>query len=174
ERRPAGPVTEADLAAIEARTACENKESRARIAAIQAGAVTAAASHTRTDEEEPIGEIPQAALLVSGRYPRLPKTEIARIFANKFRPENLYKLRHLKRREDKDRNENITIEDGRMKLKHVTGTLCNFGTTWDIWCEAFINYSMIMVDFFGITVPTLFCILLLFWTKIWKLIKIYT
>lgn len=164
---------EADLAAIKRQTARKDKESLARIAVIQAGAVTAAAPHTQVDEEEPIGEISPAALLVASRYPGLPKAKIARIFANKFRPENLYKLRHLKGREDKDREENVTIENGQMKLKRVTGTLRDFGTTWDIWCESFINYSMIMVDFFGTAAPTLFRALLLFWTKIRKLGKIY-
>lgn len=44
---------EADLAAVEARIIRENKESRARIAAIQAGAVIPAAPRNRVDEEEP-------------------------------------------------------------------------------------------------------------------------
>ena len=125
------------------------------------------------DEEEPIDEISPTTLLVASRYPGLPKAEIVRIFANKFRPENLYKLRHLKGREDKDREENVTIENGQMKMKRVTGTLRDFGTTWDIWCESFINYSMIMVDFFGTATPTLFRTLFLFWSKIRKLSKIY-
>ena len=62
--------------------------------------------------EEPIGEISPAALLVASKYPGLSKAEIARISANKFRPENLYKLYHLKGQEDKDQDENITIENG--------------------------------------------------------------
>lgn len=165
---------EADLAAVNARTARENKESRAKIAAIQAGAITAAAPRPPTDEvEEPIGEIPPAALLVASRYPGLPKAEIARIFTNKFRPENLYKLRHLKGREDKDRDENITIENGQMKLKRVTGSLRDFGPNWEIWSESFLNYAMVMVDFFGPTFPSLCRALLLFHAKVRKLSKIY-
>lgn len=164
---------EADLAAIEVRTNRENEESRARIAVIQAGAATAIAPPAQLDKKEPIGEISQATLLVASRYPGLPKAEIARIFGNKFRPENLYRLRHLKGREDKDREENVTIENGQMKLKRVTGTLRDFGTSWDIWSESFINYTMIMVDFFGASSPTLFCVLLLFYTRIRKLSKIY-
>lgn len=159
---------EAEVAAIEARTIRENKESRARIAATQSGAGSAAAPRNRVDEEKPVGEIIPAALLVASRYPGIPKAEIARIFANKFRPENLYKLRHLKGRVDKDRDEN-----GPMKLKRAIGTLHNFGSTWDIWSESFINYCMIMVDFFGITFPTLHRALLLYYTKIYKLSKIY-
>ena len=91
---------------------------------IQSVAVTAAAPHTsQVDEEEPIGEISPATLLVASRYPGLPRAEIARIFANKFRPENLYKLRHLKGREDKDREENVTIENGRTRNLSLTTLL---------------------------------------------------
>ena len=141
--------TEAELRTIEGRIARENEESRARIAAIQAGAAATTAPGSKNDEEEPIGEIPPAALLVASKHPGLPEAEIARIYANKFRPENLYKLRHLKGREDKDRDENITIENGMMRLKRVTGTLRDFGTTMEIWSEAFINYTMVMLDFFN-------------------------
>ena len=153
---------ESNLAAIRCRTKREDKESLARIAVIQARAVTAAAPHTQNNKEKPLGEISPGALLVASRYPRLPKAEIARIFTNKFWPENLYKLRHLKGWEDKDCKENVTIENGQMKVKRVTETLQDFGTTWDIWCKAFINYSMIMVDFFGSAAATLFRALFLF------------
>lgn len=75
---------EADLRAVEAQTDRENEESRARIAALQAGSVAAAVPRAQADKEEPVGEIPPAALLVASRYPGLPKAEIARIFSNKF------------------------------------------------------------------------------------------
>lgn len=159
---------EAEIAAIEARTIRETKESRARILAIQSAAVAAAAPRDRVAEEEPVGEIIPAALLVASRYPGVPKAEIARIFANKFRPVNLYKLRNLKGDADKNRDVN-----GTMKHKQATGTLHNYGSTWDIWSESFINYCMIMVDFFGIPFPTLHRALLLYYTKICKLSKIY-
>lgn len=60
-----------------------------------------------------------------------------------------------------------------MKVKQVMRTLHNFGTIQNIWCKAFINYSMIMIDFFGTASLTLFCALLFFWSKIQKLSKIY-
>lgn len=56
---------EADLAAVKACTIRKNEESCARIAAIKAGAVTAAAPRNRVDEEEPIGEIIPATLLIA-------------------------------------------------------------------------------------------------------------
>lgn len=73
---------EADIAAVEARTARENQESQARIAAIQAGPAIARRAQA-TEEEDSTGEIPQAALLVASNHPGLPKAEIARIFGNK-------------------------------------------------------------------------------------------
>lgn len=60
-----------------------------------------------------------------------------------------------------------------MKLKRVTGTLRDFGSTWDIWSESFINYCMIMVDFFYTAFPTLHRVLLFYYTKVRKLSKIY-
>lgn len=49
------------------------------------------------------------------------------------------------------RDENITIENGQMKLKRLTGTLCDSASSWDIWSEFFANYRMVMLDFFGVT-----------------------
>lgn len=166
---------ELEMAAIEAQTVRENEESRARISAMQAvpTATTAPRASGSAEEEEPIGEISPATLLVASRYPGLPKAEIARIFANKFRPKTLPRLRHLKGREDKDREENVTIENGQMKLKPSNVHLRDFGTTWEIWSEAFINYCMILVDFFGATFPSLSRVLLLFHQRIRKLTRIY-
>ncbi|MCJ1427049.1 hypothetical protein MMC29_004952, partial [Sticta canariensis] len=148
---------EAELAAIEARTHREDEESQALIAAIQSAAVVAVLRMWRRN-------LP---------YHGLPKAEIARIFSNKYRLENLYKLRHLKGRDDKDREENVTIENGVMKLKRATRNLCDFGPSLDTWSEAFLNYSMIMVDFFGVAFPSLFRVLSIFHQKICSLSKIY-
>ena len=66
---------EADLAATEARIIRDNEESRARIMAMQAGVATTTTSQTHTDEEEPIGEIPQAVCplcnIIHGNSPHL-------------------------------------------------------------------------------------------------------
>lgn len=68
-----------------------------------------ATTHTHAEEEEPIGEISPATPLVANRYLVLPEAEIARILCNKFRPENLYKLRHLQGREDRGRDDKIIL-----------------------------------------------------------------
>ncbi|MCJ1462520.1 hypothetical protein MMC07_001122 [Pseudocyphellaria aurata] len=58
-------------------------------------------------------------------------------FSATISDENLYRLRHLKGREDKDSEDTVTIENGLMKLK-AAGSF-DFGSTWEIWSEAFIN-----------------------------------
>ena len=161
-----------DNAAAEAKAIRDKEESQAKITALTSGATTSD-SNARKDAEEPIGEIPREALLVSNQFPGLPQGEIAKIFLNKFRPENLYKLRHLQGREDKDSDENIVIKNGRMKLEKATGTYRDFGTTWDIWSEAFANYAAIMVDFFGVAFPHLHRALHHFQLKIRQLSRIY-
>ena len=168
--------TAAEVAAIEARTAREQEESQARIAAMRTEPATAgaAAAPTQENEEDSLtGEISPAALLVANKYPGLPKEEIARIFTNKFRLQNLYKLRHLQGREDKDQEENIFIKDGRMKLKRASENLRDFGASPAIWSESFLNYSSILVNFFGAPFPLLFYVLLKFHDQILKLSQIY-
>ena len=140
---------EADLVATEARTVREDKESRARIAAIQAEAVTTAAPQNRVDEEEPVGEISPAVLLVPSRYPGFPKAEIARIFANKFCPENLYKLRHLKRREDKDRDKNITF------YAHLSHTREKSRSKVLYWWARSTNWRFAYISVYEVQVPYL-------------------
>lgn len=149
---------EQELQAITDKARRDEEESQARIAALRAPAISpAVSSPTRVErEEDSIGEISLAILSIAGRYPGLPKAEIARIHENRFKPENLYKFRHLNGREDKDRDENITFEHGQMKIKKVTVTLRDFGNTIDIWSDGFLNYSMVLVDFFGVAFPSLF------------------
>lgn len=149
----------------------EDEESWAMIVAMQ---TRSGAAGTRAPaDEDPIGEIPQAALLVSKRYPRLPKDQIALIFSNKFRPENLYKLRHMQGRGNRDREKIITFENGTMKIRQSTGTLRDFGPSDAIWSEAFLNYTTVMLSFFGVAYPTLHYGLLQFHAKIRTLSRTY-
>ena len=168
---------EQELQAVTARARRDEEESVARIAAIRAPAnavvPTGSTRSTGEEEETSLGEISPIILSVAGRYPGLPKAEIARIHENRFKPENLYKFRHLKGREDKDRDENITFEHGQMKIKKVMGTLRDFGNTIEIWSDGFLNYAMVMVDFFGVAFPSLFRSLLMFHSKVRHLSRIY-
>ena len=60
-----------------------------------------------------------------------------------------------------------------MKIKKVTGILRDFGNTIEIWLDGFLNYAMIMVDFFGVVFPSFFRSLLMFHFKIRHLSRIY-
>ena len=98
-----------ELQAATAKTRHDEEKSLARIATIRAPTTPAGSTRTREDKEVPIGEISLIILSVAGRYPGLPKAKIARIYENHFKPENLYKFCHLKGREDKNRDKNITL-----------------------------------------------------------------
>ena len=138
-----------------------------------ATAVAAAAPAQENEENFFIGEISSAVFLVANKYSGLPKEKIARIFANKFRPHNLYKLRHLQGWDKKDQKKNIFIKDGRMRLKQASGNLRDFGTSSAIWSELFLNYSSILVNFFGVAFLSLFYAFLKFHDQILKLGRIY-
>ena len=96
---------ELELQVATVNTRHEEEDSLARIAAIRAPtSVVALAAPTWTvgeNKEVSIGKISLVILSIAGRYPGLSKAKIAQIYENCFRPENLYKFRHLKGREDK-------------------------------------------------------------------------
>ena len=168
---------EQELQVVTAMVRCDKEESAAIIAAICAPAnAVAPTGPTRPAGEEEktfLSEISSIILSVVGRYPGLPKAKIARIHENRFKPENLYKFRHLKSCEDKNRNENITFEHGQMKIMKVTGNFRDFGNTIEIWSDGFLNYAMVMVDFFGVAFPSLFRSLFMFYCKVRHLSIIY-
>lgn len=60
-----------------------------------------------------------------------------------------------------------------MKIKKVTRTLYNFGNTIDIWSDGFLNYAMVMLDFFGVGFPSLFQLFQSYHSKICQLSRIY-
>ena len=60
-----------------------------------------------------------------------------------------------------------------MRFKRIIETLRDFGSSIEIWSEAFINYTMVMLNFFNATCSSLGRTLLSFHEKIRKLSKIY-
>ena len=99
-----------------------------------------------------------------------------KIFHNKFKPINLYRLRHMQglwfeSYRDHDR---IGIEDGMLLLRKNSGTYKDFGKSfYEVWSEAFITYTSIIVFLFGATAPDLHSIITIFSTKILQLAKVY-
>lgn len=110
---------------------------------------------------------------IASYYPSLPKAKIVQIYENRFKPKNLYKFCHLKGREDKNNDENIIFEHDQMKIKKVTGTLCNFGNTIDIWLDGFLNYFLVIVNFLKIAFSSLFWALMTYHSIICHLSRIY-
>ena len=131
---------EAELAAaeVEARLKRELmvKESEARIAVAVAAASAAAASTTAgaqawmsTAEEDDItGEVPLEVTSITLRFAGLLQEEIVRILQNKFKPINLYRLRHMRglRFDVQQDHDRIGIEDGMLRLRKTSGTYRDF------------------------------------------------
>ena len=104
------------------------------------------------------------------RFAGLPKEEIVRIFQNKFKPINLYRLRHMRglRFDSLHDQDRIGIEDGMLKLRKTSGTYKDFGKSfYEVWADAFHNYTTILVSLFGREVPDLHSALAEFYTNIY-------
>lgn len=106
------------------------------------------------------------------QYAGFPQGEIAKVFSNRFRPMNLYKLCLMRGRDDLYRDQ-IYIEEGTLKMRKVTGSYKDYGTTSTLWSEAFLNYTMILMALFGPTIPTLYLALAGFHREIIELSTIY-
>ncbi len=153
---------EAEMAAaeVEARLRRELmvKESEARVSASVAAAsasTTAAAPAQRPmagEENDITGEVPSEVMGITLRFSGLPKEEIVRIFQDKFKPINLYLIRHMRglwfdSLHDQDR---IGIEGGMPKLRKTSGTYRDFSKSfYEVWADAFHNYTTILVSLFG-------------------------
>lgn len=139
---------EAELAAaeVEARLRQELmvKESEARVASSVAAATAATsaappaapagaqARRTIGDEDDITGEVPPEVMSIILQFAGLPQEEIVRIFQNKFKPINLYRLRHMRglRFDALQDHDRIGIEDGMLRLRKTSGTYKDFGKSF--------------------------------------------
>lgn len=151
------------------------KESEARIAAMANNVFTPSSSVLTVEEDnDAIGELPLEARKVTAIYLGLPRKEIAAIYKGKFIPENLYKLRMLYGRDNKDWTTQFTIGlSGDLQFKRIKGTLKDFGNTTAIWSTGFLNYSGIMLELFNSAFPTLHRKLLTYHQQIIELSSTY-
>lgn len=70
--------------------------------------------------------------------------------------------------------ERIGIEDRMLRLRKTSGTYKDFGKIlYEIWGEAFINYTAILVSLFGKESPNLHSALTQFNNNILQLSKVY-
>ena len=176
---------QAERDAIQARSQleleCLRRESEARVTASAASAAYAAqAQRPRAqagrDDEDLQGEVPPEVADLSPQFVGPPQEEIVKIFQNKFKPINLYRLRHMRGLifEAYKDEERIGIEDGMLKLRKTSGTYNDYGSSfYKVWSEAFINYTSIMVSLFGATAPRLQAALTQFYGLVLQLSKVY-
>ncbi len=150
------------------------KEPEARIAASVAAA---SARRPMAGEEDDItSEVPTKVMSITLGFSGLPQEEILRIFQNKFKQINLYRLCHIRgllldSLHDQDR---IGIEDGMLKLRKTSGTYKNFGKSfYEVCADAFHNYTTILVSLFGREVLDLHSTLSEFYTNIYELSIVY-
>lgn len=100
------------------------KESVARIAAAAAAVAHPRAPAKRKvvgEEDDTIGEVCPEVTNISLRF-AAPPEEIVRIFHNRFKPINLYRLRHMRglRYGAFQDRERIGIQDGMLQLRKTT------------------------------------------------------
>ncbi len=161
---------------------CIQKESDARIAAAatattaNSSAAPAAAPQKLGSEDDALDEVPPEVQTLTIHFAGLPQEEIVKIFHNKFKPINLYWLRHMRghRYESYHDQDRIGMKTGMLRLKKNSGTYKDFGKTfYEVWSEAFINYTGIMVSLFGSTSPELHAALTIFYGNILQLARVY-
>ena len=167
----------------------EKSEARVAAAVAAASASAAAASATAasttagaqvrmsTAEEDDInGEISPEVTSITSRFEGLSKEKIVRIFQNKFKPINLYRLRHMRgfRFDVLQDHDQIGIEDGMLRLRKTLRTYKDFGKSfYDVWADAFHNYTTIRVSLFRKKTPDLYTALAEFYINVYKLSTVY-
>ena len=158
---------------------CMKKESNARIAAaaaVRTAPGPAAAQWSLGNDDDIIGEIPKEVQSLNIRFAGLPQVEIVRIFHNKFKPINLYRLRHMRgqRYESYYDQERIGIQDGMLKLRKTSGSYEDYGKSFDkVWSESFLNYIAIMVSLFAPITAELKAALITYYDNILQLAQVY-
>jgi hypothetical protein len=156
------------------------RESEARITATAAAVVAfnSAINKIRSmnEEDDLIDEIFSEVQALNVRYVDFSQDEIVKIFVNKFKLINLYRLRHMRGLQyDKLNDMNrIGIEDDMLKLRKTSRTYKDFEKSFhEVWSESFLNYTSIMISLFGKTALDLHATLSAFHNDIYQLSRVY-
>jgi hypothetical protein len=114
------------LAKEQLKLICLQREFDARIAAISASLSISERTGTKRKEndDDESDEISSKVKVLSLRFAGLPQEEIVRIFFNKFKPINLYRLRHMRDRQYEEylSDEKMSFEKGILRIKKSIGT----------------------------------------------------
>jgi hypothetical protein len=112
------------------------------------------------------------------RFVSLLSNEIVKIFNEKFKSINLYKLRHMRDfNHEFFKNQNRIDFEKNDQLKNLKKTIeifKNFEKTfYEIYFETFINYQIMIISLFVKISSNLFVTLIKFYQKILELVKLY-
>lgn len=116
-------------------------------------------------------EISPEVLTITAKFSGLPQEEIAKSYAGKFKPVNLYKLLHLKGIEDMSREDRVAFDGNVLKIKKAVGTMKDDGNTPAVWFVSTLNNSQHMVSFSGGTTSDLFFALAKLIARFWTWLK---
>lgn len=136
------------------------KKSKAYIATSVATAITATAAapakaqawNSKVKKNNITSEVPFKVISIIFRFVGLLQKKNVRIFQNKFKPINLYCLSHIRglrfnTLQDHDR---IGIDDKMIRLQKTSETYKDFGKFfYNVWADAFYNYTTVFVFLFG-------------------------
>ncbi len=152
------------------------KESKACVAAAASATIAPPPRKIVMEDDDIIGEVPQEVINITLRFAGLSQEEIIRIFHNKFKPINLYRLRHMRglRFDTFQEQERIGIEYGMLRLRKTSVTYKDFGKSiHEVWSEAFHNYTTILVSLFEKEAPDLHNTLAELHSNIYELSTVY-
>jgi hypothetical protein len=183
-------IVDAQTAAFDAQAATETakvenlrRESEARIALERELALARNAAEIenlrRVDEPSQStqgqneGEDPPEATALFTHFPGIAPEYITAIFRGKFKPEQLCKLRLLHAYDDDSRTQEVTISEGALQFKDKK-LVKEFGDSPAIWQQGFLNYTTIMVSFWGSQDPLLLLRMNAFQLKVVELATIYS
>lgn len=107
------------------------------------------AQANRGDENQQDEVLPEVSDL-SFQFVGLLQEEIVKIFWNKFKLINFYRLRQIQGLtfETYQNKNRVAIEDVMLKLRKTLGAYYDYDSSfYDIWSDVFINYTLILVHY---------------------------
>ena len=161
-----------EQANAEATRARQDRIAEAEIEAIRNGRHAEATTLGGTNDS---GETPPVDTALQGLYKKFPGLKrdlIKSIRQSKFIPRMLFKLRYAQGINADRRTQEVLIQDGKIEVA-TKDYLKDYGRTPSIWTEGFVNYTAILVEFFGAEFPGLHIGLSRFMLDIIELDKIY-
>lgn len=123
-------------------------------------------------EDDYTGEIFSEVKALVTQFVGLFQREITKVFFNQFRPINLYEF-HLMRDRNNPYYEYFQINEDTLKMCKVTSLYKDYESTNTLRSKTFLNYIIIIMPLFGLTISRFYLALLGFHQEIIKLSTVY-